>query len=461
MTSSWLTGGPRLLPALMAVVFSVRAARAVSDGTDADAIAIGYRLQASYSTFFMQAGFMALEAGRVRSKNLANIMLKNTADLAVCTLAFFVCGFAFAFGEEQLGLGASGEPGGGNGFIGTQYFLLVNLPDELLSLFFLHAAYAATAATIVSGAMAERTLFSSYMLSSGILAAWTYPVAVHWIWSPGGWLANLGVTGAIDVAGGSVVHCIGGIAGLVGTVFLGPRAHRFDEAGRPREMHQHSLPLQVLGTLILIYGWFSFNTVSVGALSKDTAPLLAKTAVVTLLSTSAGGMAMLAIGRVQTGRYTVTHSVEGMLAGVVAITPCCAVVEPWSALLIGAGAAPVVSAATVLLIRLRIDDPLNSVPIHLGAGIYGMICVGLFATKRDVCAFLGRADDGQPGDEPCEGGAIDGHFGLLGANVLATLTICVWAMVQSSVVFYVLRKRNALRIDLNIELEGLDFSQHG
>jgi Amt family ammonium transporter len=453
-----------MLPALLAVAFSVRAARAASDRTDADAIAIGYRLQASYSTLFMQAGFMALEAGRVRSKNLANIILKNTADLAVCTLAFFVCGFAFAFGEDQLGLGASGQPsGGGNGFIGTQYFLLVNLPDELLSFFFLFTAYAATAATIVSGAMAERTVFSAYLVSSAILSAWTVPVAMHWVWSPSGWLSDLGVTGAIDVAGGSVVHCLGGIAGLVGTVFLGPRAHRFDEAGKPRDMHQHSLPLQVLGVLILIYGWFSFNTVSAGALSKDSAPLLAKTAVTTLLSTSAAGMAMLAVGRAQTGLYTVTHSVEGMLSGVVAITPCCAVVEPWAAVLIGAGSALVVSAATTLLSRLRIDDPLNSVPIHLGAGIYGMVCVGIFATERGVCAFLGRDDDDDDDllGKGCEGGIVDGHFGLLGANILATLTICAWAVANSAAVFYVLRKRNTLRIDINIELEGLDFSQHG
>mmetsp|Transcript_12892 Transcript_12892/g.27205 ORF Transcript_12892/g.27205 Transcript_12892/m.27205 type:complete len:515 (-) Transcript_12892:142-1686(-) len=448
-------------------------------GEEAGNLDILWLLFGTYLVFFMQAGFALLEAGSVRAKNTKNILLKNVLDACLGAMVWWGIGYPFAYGQA-----------GDNDFIGGYNFFMnedVSDTGTFYATWMFQWAFAAAAATIVSGAVAERCQFFAYMVYSVWITGFTYPVVVHWGWSGEGWLSAfkadrcasfgngtfsldcpdgeeasdydpvVGANGFMDFAGSGIVHMTGGGAALVGAIFLGPRAGRFTETGECNDMPGHSTVLAALGTFILWFGWYGFNPVS--TLAFGSMAVAQRVAVTTTLSAAAGGCVNLAIHVAMGNPPDVAPALNGILAGLVGITAPCPVVKPWAAALIGALSAPVYYGSSTMLKKMRIDDPLDASPVHFFCGMWGCISVGLFADNiytGDVYGESGKHDDGLE-----FGMLVGGGWKQLGVQLLGTVMIAIWTCTTSAMCFAGLKMAGKLRVSEADEQAGLDESHHG
>jgi ammonium transporter, Amt family len=389
-------------------------------------------LLAAFLVFFMQAGFAMVEAGFTRAKNACNIMMKNLMDFSVGSLAYWIVGFGLMFGASA------------GGFLGTDGWFYSDAganSDGLANMAYwiFQAVFAATAATIVSGAMAERTKFVGYLVYGVVITAFIYPVVGHWIWNSDGWLAGKGM---VDFAGSTVVHSVGGWMALAGAIVLGPRLGKYGPKGHAKAIPGHSIPLAALGVFILWFGWFGFNPGSEVAASGDHALSIAMIAVTTNLSAAAGAVGAMLISWLRSGKPDTSMTLNGALAGLVGITAGCAAVSPASAVIIGfvAGLIVVVSVEFIDKV-LKVDDPVGAVSVHGVCGAFGTLAVGLFATEGGL--FFG------------------GGFGLLGTQALGVVSVFAWCFVLGLVLFTIVKKTVGLRVSREEELRGLDIGEHG
>ncbi|HDP81000.1 MAG TPA: ammonium transporter [Spirochaetes bacterium] len=395
-----------------------------------------WTLVAAFLVFFMQAGFAMVEVGFTRAKNAGNIIMKNLLDFSVGTLAYFVIGFGLMFGASKLGLFGSdkfflsnGDPGNPDGLWQYTFWLF-------------QCVFAATAATIVSGAMAERTKFTSYLIYSVFITALIYPVSGHWIWG-GGWLSEMGF---VDFAGSTVVHSVGGWAAMMGALFLGARIGKYGPDGRPKAIPGHNIPLAALGVFILWFGWFGFNPGSTTAGDNLSIGFIA---VNTNLAAAAGAVAAMITVWTRNGKPDVSMSLNGALAGLVAITAGCASVSPMSSIIIGLIAGLVVVLAVEFFdFVLKIDDPVGAISVHGVCGALGTLLVGLFAEAR----FAGEGINGL---------FYGGGLKLLGTQAVGVLAVFGWVAVTMGILFFIIKKTVGLRVTKEEELRGLDIDEHG
>ena len=373
---------------------------------------------------FMQAGFAFLTAGLTRAKNVSNIMMKNLMDMAIAIIAFAAVGFAFAYGDSLGGfIGSDGW------FLGTGGYDFVTKEVD----FFFQVAFAATAATIVAGAMSERMKFKAYAVYSVILTALVYPIIVHWTWG-GGWLSELGYS---DFAGSGIVHMTGGVAALVGAAIIGPRIGKYGPDGKPRAIPGHSIPFAIIGCFILFVGWFGFNPGSV--LTAD-GPAVGVAALSTALAGAAGAIAATAYTRISTKKPDVAMAGNGLLAGLVAITAGPDVITEWWAILVGFIGGIIVCIA-VPLIDKKVDDPVGAASVHGVVGAFGVLAVGIFGT--DVGLLRG-------------GGAEQLWYQFVGV-----VAITAFVGIAMGVVFLAIKATIGLRVPEQEEMEGLDVHEHG
>ncbi|MGE4587734.1 MAG: ammonium transporter [Mangrovibacterium sp.] len=389
-------------------------------------------LIAAILVFFMQAGFALVEAGFTRQKNTVNILTKNLIDFSLGSLLFWAIGFSLMFGLDYAG------------FIGAPDLFFLHgwegsIPAEAFLIF--QTVFAATAATIVSGAMAERTEFKAYFFYSILISALIYPISGHWVWG-GGWLSQLG-TPFHDFAGSTVVHSVGGWIGLAGAIALGPRIGKYDKTGKAKAIPGHNLTYGALGVFILWLGWFGFNPGSqLAAAGTDNITAVSHIFLTTNLSAACGTIAALVISWLRYGRPSLSFALNGALAGLVAITAGCDAVSAGGAVIIGLIAGTVlVYSVTFIDHILHIDDPVGAVSVHGVCGALGTLLVGLFATDGGL--FYG-------------GGA-----SLLITQCLGVLSIGVWAFSLGLLLFKILKITTGLRVDRRVEEEGLDIYEHG
>lgn len=387
-------------------------------------------LIAAVLVIFMQAGFALVEAGLTRAKSVANIMMKNLMDFSAGVLAFGFTGFALAFGTGNRFFGTEGWFINANHFV-EGYFGTLSLP----TFFIFQVAFAATAATIVSGAMAERTKFKSYFVYSFVITGLIYPIVVHWLWG-GGWLAELS-TPMIDFAGSTIVHSVGGWAALMGAIVIGPRIGKYDREGNPRAIPGHSIPFAIIGVFVLFIGWFGFNAGS--ELAADAA--VGSIALTTLLAGAAGAVGATATVWLRIGVPDVAMAGNGVLAGLVGITAGTANVSNWGAVLIGGLSGILVVFSVFLLDRKGIDDPVGAISVHGVCGAFGTLMVGLLAT---------------------EGGLLYGDgFAQLGSQMIGVVSVFAFVTITSGLLFYGLKATIGLRVPPAEELQGLDVVEHG
>ncbi|MPW26687.1 ammonium transporter [Alkalibaculum sp. M08DMB] len=380
--------------------------------------------------FFMQAGFAMVETGFTRSKNVGNIIMKNLMDFSIGSLIFWAVGFSIMYGESI------------GGFIGKADFFVrgsydFGIPTAAFLIF--QTVFAATAATIVSGAMAERTKFITYCIFSFVISLVIYPIAGHWIWG-GGFLSELGF---IDFAGSTAVHSVGGWAALVGAMILGPRIGKYGKDGKSKVIPGHSITLGALGVFILWFGWFGFNPGSqLEAAGLENATAISNIFVTTNLSAAAGAVIAMVYTWIKYGKPDVSMTLNGALAGLVGVTAGCAVVSPTGAALIGTITGLVVVASIEFFDhKLKIDDPVGAISVHGICGAIGTLLVGVFALEGGL--FYG------------------GGFTQLGIQAIGVLTVAVWTIGTSFILFKVLDKTIGLRVTAEEELEGLDLHEHG
>lgn len=391
-------------------------------------------LVAAFLVFFMQAGFGMVEAGFIRAKNTCNILTKNFLDFCMASLGFFLVGYALMFGD-------------GNGFIGTRGWLLMGLGDRvgtlpLYAFWLFQAAFCGAAATIVAGGMAERMKFIAYLMYSFLISALIYPIVGHWIWG-GGWLSRMGFA---DFAGSTVVHTVGGIAALAGTLIMGPRYGKYGIDGRPRAIAGHNIPLASLGVFILWFGWFGFNAGSTLGVA-DGGMDISRVAMNTNLAAALGGIGALLTVWFRFGKPDLSMAMNGALAGLVGITAPCAFVDPWAACLIGMSSGILVVLGVELLDKLQIDDPVGAVPVHGMCGIWGTICVGLFGK-----ASFGLANDGFfYGGSPMQ----------LGIQIVGSAVTVLFVVVSMGLIFKLIDWTVGLRVSQEEEMRGLDIGEHG
>ncbi|MCY3721392.1 MAG: ammonium transporter [Candidatus Poribacteria bacterium] len=388
-------------------------------------------LVAAFLVFFMQAGFAMVESGFTRAKNAVNILMKNLLDFSMGSIAYWAIGFAIMFGTGSAFMGLSGwfVPADSTAFASLEWS---SVPTHAAWLFQL--VFAATAATIVSGAMAERTQFKSYLIYSVFITGIIYPVVGHWVWG-GGWLSDFGMS---DFAGSTVVHSTGGWLALTGAVVLGPRAGKYDSDGNPRPIAGHNLPLAALGVFILWLGWFGFNP---GSQMGADAAEISGIAVTTNLAAAAGAITAMITAWIFLGKPDAGMSLNGALAGLVAITAGCASVSPVSAAIIGALGGIVVVLSVLMFEKLRIDDPVGAISVHGTCGALGTILLGFFDSSNGV--FFG------------------GGFGLLWAQIVGVVSVLVWCLVTGFILFYGIKAVTGLRVSEEEEQTGLDYEEHG
>jgi len=391
-------------------------------------------LLAAVLVIFMQAGFALVEAGLTRAKSVANIMMKNLMDFCAGALAFFAVGFAIAFGTK-----GNDFVGAGGWFLGEGAFNYGTLTVPVTFLF--QVAFAATAATIVSGAMAERTKFKSYFLYSIVISALIYPVVVHWNWG-GGWLSKLS-TPFHDFAGSTMVHMTGGVAALMGAIILGPRLGKYGPDGKPRAIPAHNIPYAVLGTFILLVGWYGFNPGS--ELAADGA--IGGIAVTTTLAAAAGAIVAMVAIWMKTGKPDVAMTANGMLAGLVGITAGTAAVSNVGAVIIGGLAGLIVVGAVLFFDRIHVDDPVGAISVHGVCGAFGTICVGLFATEDS--------------DFWKQGLFYGGGADQLVSQVIGVAAVGAFVAVTAGLLFLLIKATVGLRVSPEEEIAGLDVLEHG
>jgi Amt family ammonium transporter len=431
---------------IAAVAVGVFAGPAAAQDTEIDAASVQTNLNnifvflAAVLVIFMQAGFALVEAGLTRAKSVANIMMKNLMDFCAGVLAFFAVGYAFAFGAP--------EDSGIKRFIGLDGWFLGDNAGTYGDLspttfFIFQVAFAATAATIVSGAMAERTKFKAYFAYSFIISAFIYPVVVHWLWG-GGWLYQLD-TPYHDFAGSSIVHMVGGIAAFWGAKLLGPRIGKYGPDGKPRAILGHNLPFAILGCFILLVGWYGFNPGS--ELAADGA--VSHIAVTTTLAAGAGAVATTLLMWFKTGKPDVAMAGNGLLAGLVSITaPTAAVTGPYAVIIGAVGGVLVVFAVDFFDRVVKVDDPVGAISVHGVCGIWGVLSVGLFASQ-DVDGFWSQ------------GLLLGGGADQLISQMIGIVAITAWVSVTAFVMFFILKKTIGLRVSEAEELAGLDIEEHG
>lgn len=389
--------------------------------TNADYV---WTLVAAILVFFMQAGFAMVEAGFTRAKNSINILMKNLMDFSIGSLVFWAVGFGLMFGVSNTGwIGTSGfflsgyEPGG----------------DPWVLMFWIfQAVFAATAATIVSGAMAERTRFVGYMIYTVFITGLIYPVFGSWAWGGlldgGGWLENLGF---IDFAGSTVVHSVGGWAALAGAIVLGPRMGKYAKDGSIRPILGHNIPLAGLGVFILWMGWFGFNAGSTTAASTDVALIAVNTA----LAASAGAVFAMLTSWIKFGKPEVSMSLNGALAGLVGITAGCANVSPASSIIIGAIAGVIVVMSVLFFENIKIDDPVGAVSVHGVNGAWGTLAAGIFNAGGTSAS-------------------------IIGVQLLGIFAAFAWTFAAAFIMFKLADMAVGLRVSEEEEREGLDFTEH-
>jgi len=401
---------------------------------NARAIDLVWMLLAAVLVFFMQAGFAMVETGFTRAKNSVNIMMKNLMDFSIGSLGYFAIGFAIMFGADKLGLFGS------SGFFLSGVDPATTEGSWQLGFWLFQTVFAATAATIVSGAMAERTQFKAYLFYSVFITALIYPIVGHWIWG-GGWLSNLGM---IDFAGSTVVHSVGGWAALVGAMILGPRIGKYNKDGRSNAIPGHNIPLASLGVFILWFGWFGFNA---GSTTAGTDLSIAAIAVTTNLAAAAGALGAMLMVWKQFGKPDVSMALNGALAGLVGITAGCANVSPLSAVIIGFLSGILVVFAVEFIDKvLKIDDPVGAVSVHGICGAFGTLAVGLFAEAK-----YGGAN----------GLFAGGGWSLLKTQLIGVGSVFLWVVVTAAIVFYAAKVLIGLRVSRDEELRGLDIGEHG
>ncbi len=409
---------------------------------ESNAIAIDtvWTLVAAFLVFFMQPGFAMVEVGFTRAKNASNILMKNLMDFCIGSMAFWLVGFGIMFGTTALGLfGTDGfflsaaNPSSGEGLWQFAYWIF-------------QVVFAATAATIVSGAVAERTKFPAYLIYSVFICALIYPIVGHWIWG-GGWLSAKGM---VDFAGSTVVHSVGGWAALAGAIVLGPRLGKYNKDRSSNAIPGHNIPLAALGVFILWFGWFGFNA---GSTTSGTNLSIATIAVTTNLAAATGAIMAMFTAWKKFGKPDTSMALNGALAGLVAITAPCANVSPLSAIIIGAIAGVLVVLSVEFVDKiLHVDDPVGAISVHGVCGAFGTLCVGLFAE-----AAYGEASGA---------GAVNGLFfggGLsqFWVQLTGVISVFFWVFLSGLILFYIIKKTVGLRASDEEQLKGLDISEHG
>ena len=392
--------------------------------------------------FFMQAGFAMVEAGFTRAKNTGNIIMKNLMDFCIGTVVFIVIGFSLLMGEDLVGL--IGKPG---------FDIFTAYEGFNFSTFVFNLVFCATTATIVSGAMAERTKFLSYCIYSAVISALIYPIEAHWIWG-GGWLANMGFH---DFAGSCAIHMVGGISALIGAKILGPRIGKFkrDASGKVTKVNAfpgHSITIGALGVFILWFGWYGFNGAACTSIEQ-----LGSVFLTTTVSPAVATVVCMIFTWIKYGKPDVSMCLNASLAGLVAITAPCDVTDALGAAIIGAVAGVLVVFGVWLLDhKLHIDDPVGAVAVHCFNGIWGTIAVGLFATDSAPGYAIADASG-----ETMTGLFYGGGFKLLSIQLTGFVSVALWTAVAITITFLIIKKVVGLRVSREEEIEGLDATEHG
>jgi len=387
-------------------------------------------LLSAFLVFFMHAGFALVESGFCRRKNAVMVLLKNVSVVSIASLLYFFVGFGLMFGEGNAFIGLSG-------FAPAATATVAGAPDGLpLYVFlFFQLVFAATAATIVSGAVAERARLGTFFVFTAFASAVVYPIVGHWVWG-GGFLADLGF---VDFAGSTVVHVVGAGLALAGAMAIGPRLGKYGKDGTSRPMPAHNFPLAALGVLILWLGWFGFNGGSELAAHPEA---IASIILVTNLSAAGGFLAALAHTRLRTGMLDLSMGLNGVLAGLVSITAGCHVIGPVESILVGAIGGVIAVEGVFLLERLRIDDPVGAIPVHGMGGVFGTLAVGLFGAEGGL--FHG------------------GGVTLLGTQALGALAAAAFAFVTGAAFWWLLaRLPGGIRVSAEHEFDGLDIAECG
>jgi ammonium transporter, Amt family len=416
------------LPLFILVLFAPSLCAENLDSTAVPPADIAWILTCAALVFFMQAGFCLLELGLSQAKNCINVAMKNVLDFCVASMCFFLVGFSLMFANSH------------GGWFSSEFIWLSNFnPEHKIWIFWVfQVVFAGTSATIISGAIAERTKFVGYLVFTVGISAVIYPILGHWVWGSLGasWGAGdqkgwLEVMGFIDFAGSTVVHGIGGSCALAGIIVVGPRIGRFMANGKACLIPGHNMPLAVLGTLILFFGWFGFNAGSALAANMS----VARIAVNTILAGSAGGLIGMIVFWKIDGRPEVGSMLNSILGGLVAITACCHTVSPVSAMILGSIAGIIASAGPLLMEKLRLDDVVGAVSVHLFCGIWGTLCVAIFNEK---------------------GFSLDSLL----VQALGTFSVCISAFCLSWIMFKLIDVTIGLRAAAEEQKLGLDFTEH-
>ncbi|HEY8495491.1 MAG: ammonium transporter [Bacillota bacterium] len=384
-------------------------------------------LLAAFMVFLMHLGFAMVESGFTRAKNTVNILMKNVLTVLIGVVTYYLVGFALMFGESQ------------GGFAGWSYFALNNADRfdagvPVMAFWVFQAMFAATCATIVSGAVAERVNFRAYLAFAVVMTALIYPIIGHWVWG-GGWLAELGF---MDFAGSTVVHSVGAWGALTFARMLGPRLGKYGPQGQVVSMPGHSMPLATIGVLLLWFGWFGFNG---GSTIDGTTAALADIIAATMMGGAAGGLSAMVLTQLRTGKADAGMTLNGILAGLVGVTAGANVLTIWAALLVGVASGLVMAAAATFIERvLKVDDPVGAISVHGACGVLGTIAVGLFAPEGGL--FYG------------------GGWQLLGVQLLGIGVAFLWTALVAVAALAVIGRLMPLRVSKQVELAGLDVAEH-
>lgn len=439
--------------------------RRMSGAVTQDSLDSAWLVLCGALVMFMHGGFAMLETGSCRAKNASNVLMKNLINVCVGTLGWWIFGYGFAYGKDI----ADTEEEDGNGFIGLNHFAgtgfmksdengVINpSPDGVnqpLAWFF-QWAFCTAAATIVSGGVAERVKSPTFGLFAFCMTSFIYPPVVAWTWGYG-WISDLFDVGFMDFAGSGIVHLTGGVAALVGTSILGPRSGRFED---PDSFGPHNLPLVVLGTFSLWFGWYGFNPGSTLGLGPGKGYLAAHVAMNTTLAAATGGLTVFILRYIILRKYDVGGLCNGILGGLVSITAGCGNMDSGFAVLTGFIGAFVYQGASMLLVKLKIDDPVDASPVHGACGIWGVLAAAIFDWGKGLDHFNGWSGFGCVVDD--NGACKEGAWGkALGANFILVLMVMLWSGTLSGIAFALLKALKLLRIDEHTEMTGLDEKQH-